>query len=145
MPSWKVLWRALIAFIYLRIIELFCAVITLTVILYASKSIEAPPIWEHSPRMLYASTGALSFIGIYYFLFLYFPFAFVTTLALGLTPYFRRTTLAFVNALTCAAHTLWVIHGIVAPLPLSIWLAATIIVIVDGISPTLLPRRLFSH
>ncbi|MGH9353377.1 MAG: hypothetical protein ACRD2G_14650 [Terriglobia bacterium] len=144
MSFWKRIRRALIAFIYLRLYELLCGLFVLTIIFYFSNSLGGAAEWREEPRPLYAFMSALGFIGIYYVLFKYLLASLLTILALGTTPYLRRAPLAAVNSLTYAVHALWVMLMLSGHWPLSIWAAWGVIVVVNGVSPVLLPDRLLS-
>ena len=140
----KRLWHVLTAFLYLRLYELLCGALVLSVVFYFSNSMGGASDWERAPRPIYALVSALGFIGLYYILFKYLLVALLTTLVLGITPLFRRVPLAAVNSLTYVVHSLWIIHGMPNGLPLPIWAVWAIIVVFDGLSPALLPNRLFS-
>ncbi len=139
----KRLWHALTAFFYLRLYEFLFGYFVLALVLYFTKSIAVPPDLQGAPRLVYALEGPFGVIVIYYFLFGYFFAALLAVLILRITPFFRKATLAAVNALIYAVHGLWVIHSTLHSLPLSVWAAWLIIVTVNYLSPSLLPRRLF--
>jgi hypothetical protein len=131
--------------LYLRLYEFLCGFVALAAVIYFTRAFEVPPDLRGSPRLVFALVGPLSFIFFYYILFKYLLVALLTTFALGITPFFRRTTLAAVNAMTYAVHGLWVIHLAPNGWPPPIWAAWAIIVVYDGISPFLLPSRLFTQ
>ena len=135
--------NALIAFIYLRLYEFLFGFLILAAVFYFTDSIAIPPDLQGKSRLFFALLGPMGFIAIFYFFFGYFFTSLLAVLILRLTPFFQRTMLALVNALTYAGHGLWVIHLSSKGWPLSVWVAWAIIVIFNYFSPRLLPSRMF--